>query len=133
VDAQQKWLRYVGVPHATHQSASTGSIKWEDSQQILEPARDTLGAVVLFGVGITHFSAGGHHNVLAGLHVDSGVRPQLLPNQLNFLGNAALARGRLLGSRFRLLCDSLTLWSLRGLVLANELRSERGGSNARRD
>src|SRR5258708_7620834 len=133
VDAQQKWLRYVGVPHATHQSASTGSIKREDSQQILEPARDTLGAVVLLGVGITHFSAGGHRNVLAGLHVDSSVRPQLLASELNFLGNAALARGRLLGHRFRLLCDFLTLCCWRGPILANELRSERGGSNARRD
>src|SRR5260370_4199198 len=91
VDAQQKWLRYVGVPHATHQSASTGSIKREDSQQILEPARDTLGAVVLLGVGITHFSTAGHPSCLARLHLDSGLRPQLLATELNFLRNASLA------------------------------------------
>src|SRR5258708_25966864 len=117
VDAQQKWLRYVGVPHATHQSASTGSIKREDSQQILEPARDTLGAVVLLGVGITHFSAGGHRNVLAGLHVDSGVPPQLLASELNFLGNAALARWPFPGSPVPPLFDSPTLCGLRRPVL----------------
>src|SRR5260370_37893125 len=79
VGTQQKWLCYVGVPHTTHQSASTGSIKWEDSQQILEPARDTLGAVVLFGVGITHFSAGGHHHMPAALNFPYAAPPQPRP------------------------------------------------------
>src|SRR5260370_3008844 len=131
VGTQQKWLCYVGVPHTTHQSASTGSIKWEDSQQILEPARDTLGAVVLFRSGTTHFSAGGHQNVLAGLHVDSGVRPQLLASELNFLGNAALARWRLVGNRFRLFGVRLHSWGLPWRVLGNQQRPERSRSYPR--
>src|SRR4029077_17470842 len=46
VDTEEKWLRHVGVAHATDQGASACAIEGQNSQQVLEAARDAIGGVV---------------------------------------------------------------------------------------
>jgi hypothetical protein len=43
-------------------------------------------------VGVAELSSGGDHDALAGLNIDAGVGPELIAGELNFLGEAALAR-----------------------------------------
>ena len=120
VGAQEERLRNFRIADAADQSAAASAVERQNPEQVLEAARDAVGTVVFLGVGIVELARRGDYNVFAGLHVDSGIGPGLVAGNLNFLGDAALAGGRLLPRFGRL--------RLRRSVLTNELCAKgRGG------
>jgi hypothetical protein len=94
VRADEERLRYLRVADAADQSTAAGTAEGQDAQEVLEAARNAIGSVVFLGVGVAKLAGSGDYNVLAGLHVDAGVGPELIAGNLNFLGEAALAGGR---------------------------------------
>src|SRR5260370_10489954 len=93
---QEKGLRDFRIADAANQSAVGSAAEGQNPEEILEAASDAVGAVVFLGVGVAEFARRGDDNVFAGPHVDSGVGPGLVAGNLNFLGNAAFAGGRVL-------------------------------------
>ncbi len=125
VGAQEKRLRNFRIADAADQSAAARAVERQNPEQVLEAARDAVGVVVFLGVGVAELARRDDDNVFAGLHVDSGIGPGLVAGNLNFLGDAALAGGRLLPRFGRL--------RRRGSALTIELCAKgRGGGGQER-
>jgi hypothetical protein len=89
----------IGIADAAEECASAGSVKWKNAEKIRVASGIAFRTVIILCVGVAKFSRGGDENVLARLNVDTRVRPKLIAGELNFLGEAALARRRLTGGR----------------------------------
>ena len=65
----QKGLCDGGVAHAADDRAAARGVVGQDTNQILEAARETLRAGVGGGIGVVHLAGGGGDDVLPGCTV----------------------------------------------------------------
>jgi len=89
--ADEERLRGVSVADAPDHRAAAGLIEGQNSQKILEAASNSgrSGVGLLVGVAKNSSCCGG--DVFACLHVDTGVNPERVPSELNFLREPTLA------------------------------------------
>src|SRR6266404_2522550 len=90
VRAQQKGLRNFRIADAADERAAACVVEGQNAQEILEGPRDAVRSIVLLGVRIAELTRRGDNDVLAGLNINSSIRPKLFANDLNFLGKAPL-------------------------------------------
>jgi hypothetical protein len=91
--ADEKRLRGVLVADARDERAATCVVERKDAEEIFEAARDAIGRVVGFGVGVAQGAGGGEEEAFAGGDVDGGVDPELVAGELNFLGETGPGGG----------------------------------------